>query len=593
MSRPTARTAPPTESLPAEAGFFPGKGSRPQFGWLHRPAVPATGVGLVIVPPFGYEAICAQRALRHLAEEAAQVGMIAVRVDLDGTGNSAGDDLDPQRLESWLASIDGACALARSAGTDRLVLAGVRLGAMLATLASCRRDDVDGLVAIATVPSGKALLREARALHVTLGLTPSPVAMGGVGGDTQESVGFALTASTREALGAIDLCKLTQAPAPAVLLVDRDDLSGNDAWAAHLDSLGIAVDQRRLPGYVEMVLDPHRAKIPQQIIDATIAFAKARTMPDRAPVAVHRRALLDSRAALGNPDAPIEEEVIVLDERLHAIVARPAVAPLRAVILLNAGAIGQIGPNRLHVTLARRLAAAGDLVLRMDVSGIGDSRMRAGAEENTVYSAHAITDVGIAVDWVRRSGIAEVALVGLCSGAYHGFKAALAGQPIDTLVAINPLTFHYKPGMPLDFAAFRVAADAMRYRKSVATGTSWRKLLRGQVDLVRVAKVLLHRLGAAAMRPLRDAMRLLRIPLADDLGSELDVLVRRGVALRFIFAEGDPGQQLLAEQGGSVVPRLVAGGQLAVRIIPGTDHTFTARWAHPIMLDAICAALDR
>src|SRR6185437_15421885 len=66
-----------------------------------------------------------------------------------------------------------------------------------------------------------------------------------------------------------------------------------------------------------------------------------------------------------------------------------------------------------------------------------------------------------------------------------------------------------------------------------------------------------------------------------------------GVALRFIFAEGDPGQQLLAEQGGSVVRRLAAGGKLGVRIIPGTDHTFTARWAHPVVLDAICEALDR
>ncbi|HXD35887.1 MAG TPA: hypothetical protein VN624_04495 [Rhodanobacter sp.] len=113
------------------------------------------------------------------------------------------------------------------------------------------------------------------------------------------------------------------------------------------------------------------------------------------------------------------------------------------------------------------------------------------------------------------------------------------------------------------------------------------------MDLVRVARVLLHRVHGAISRPLREVMRRLRVQLTDDLGSELDVLARRSVALRFIFAEGDPGRQLLAEQGGSVVPRLIAGGQLGVRIIPGTDHTFTARWAHPVVLDAICEALDR
>jgi len=593
MNRTSIRTTPRTEAPAAEAGFFFGNGSRPRFGWLHRAGVPATGIGLVIVPPFGYEAICAQRTLRHLAEEAAQAGVTAVRVDLDGTGNSAGDDLDPQRLECWLASIDDACELARSAGADRLVLAGIRLGATLATMAACRRHDVAGLVAIAAVPSGKALLREGRLLQMTLGLTPAPADVPEGTDGTQELVGFALTASTRAALGALDLCQLTSAPAPAVLLLDRDDLAGNDAWSAQLASLGVEVDQRRLPGYVEMVLDPHRAQIPRQIIDATVAFARARPLPGGDAVRQREAALPMARVALDGRDAPISEEAVWLDECLHAMVTRSAAPPRRGVILLNAGAVGQIGPNRLHVVLARRLAAAGDLVVRLDVSGIGDSRVRAGAEENVVYSVHAIADVGMAVDWVRRNGVAQVAVVGLCSGAYHGFKAALAGQPIDTLVAINPLTFHYKIGMPLDFAAFRVAADAMRYRKSIASGSSWRKLLRGQVDLVRVARVLLHRVHGAVNRPLREAMRRLGIPLADDLGSELDVLARRGVALRFIFAEGDPGQQLLAEQGGSVVRRLAAGGKLGVRIIPGTDHTFTARWAHPVVLDAICEALDR
>src|SRR6185312_12807504 len=127
----------------------------------------------------------------------------------------------------------------------------------------------------------------------------------------------------------------------------------------------------------------------------------------------HEAALLMARVALDGLDAPISEEVVWLDECLHAMVTRSVAPPRRGVILLNAGAVGQIGPNRLHVVLARRLAAAGDLVLRLDVSGIGDSRVRAGAEENVVYSAHAIADVGMAVDWVRRNGAAEVAVVGL------------------------------------------------------------------------------------------------------------------------------------------------------------------------------------
>jgi hypothetical protein len=78
------------------AGYF-GPDDRPLFGWLCKPAR-TRRTAVVIVPPFGYEAICAARSLRHFAEAAAREQLIALRFDLDGTGDSAGDDLDPDRL---------------------------------------------------------------------------------------------------------------------------------------------------------------------------------------------------------------------------------------------------------------------------------------------------------------------------------------------------------------------------------------------------------------------------------------------------------------------------------------------------------------
>ncbi|HET6431951.1 hypothetical protein [Dyella sp.] len=575
----------------AEPGFFGTDPDRPRFGWLHRPAAPMNGVGLVVVPPFGYEAICAQRSLRVLAVQAACAGLVAVRVDLDGTGNSMGDDLDADRLDAWLASIDDACALARGAGAERLVLVGVRLGVSLATLAARRRDDVAGLVAIAAVPRGKAWLREGRVLQMAMQLTPAPAAADATD-DAQELAGFALTAQTREAIAAIDLLALDRAPAPAVLLLDRDDLPGNDTWATHLAALGCEVSQQRLPGYVEMMLDPHRIVVPQAIVDAAVGFAAARpalaNVPrDRGPVLSLQR-----RIAWQGEGAALSEEVVRLDECLLALVTRPVAAPRSAVILLNAGAIGQVGPNRLHVVLARRLAAAGYLVMRLDISGIGDSPARPGAEENVVYSTHALDDIGLALAWVRRIVTGRVAVAGLCAGAYHALRVAIAGHAVETVLAINPLTFHYTPGMPLDFAGFRVAIEAKRYQKSMVSGASWRKVLRGDVDLVRVAKIVLHRARHAAARPLRDLARRLHWPLRDDLGTELAGLAQRGVALRFIFAADDPGQQLLLDEGGAVVRRLAASGHLRTRVIDGADHTFTARWTHPILLDAITEAIE-
>jgi alpha/beta superfamily hydrolase len=579
--------APAPSTLPApivRGGFF-GTGSRARFGWVHAPAAP-NGAGLVIVPPFGYEAICAHRSLRAIAGEAARAGVIAVRADLDGTGDSAGDDLDPDRVDAWLASIDDACELARGSGADRLVLAGVRLGASLAALAAERRDDVAGLVAIAAVPSGKALVREGRALQMQLGLERADAAT--------ELVGFALAPETRDAIARIDLLRATKRPAPRVLVVDRDDLAANTKWLAALGALGADVAHARVPGYVEMVLDPHRAKVPRAIVDATVAFAAAAPPAHAKPHAGSTPPVeLVARAEIQSGDTSVTEELVALDDRMIAIASRLRATPRRAIVLLDAGAIYRIGPNRLHVALARRLARDGDLVLRIDQSGIGDSTPRDGAPDDDVYGPHAIADVGVAVAYARRAGAQEVAVVGLCSGAYHALKAAVAGQPIDTVVAINPLTFFWKPGMPLDFAAFRVTADAKRYEGKALDAGAWRRVLRGEVDLRRAARVIAERARAIAVNRAKDLARRLRVPLPDDLGSELLAVARRGVAVRFVFASGDPGLAMLREQGGSAVARLEREGALAITTIDGPDHTFTPRWSQPLLLDAIARAVQR
>jgi alpha-beta hydrolase superfamily lysophospholipase len=568
------------------AGYF-GPDERPLFGWLYRPAH-ALRTAVVIVPPFGYEAICAARSLRHFAEAAARENLIALRFDLDGTGDSAGDDLDPDRLRHWLASIDAACDLVRSRGAERIVLVGIRLGVLLAVRAAERRGDIDGLVAIATVPSGRALLREGSALQAALGLEAPPP---GSELPERELVGFAISDATWAEISAIDLCKSTKAPAPNVLLIDRDDRPANDAWAAHLAALGSEVTRMRLPGYVEMTLDPHNASVPAAMIEAVSAFA--RTFGDEDVATEISAAPLESRTCLDIGGKPVVEEAVQPGDHVFAIAAHPPGPASRALVLLNAGAVGHVGPNRLYVALSRRLAAAGMLALRCDIGGIADSAAREGERENVVYHRHALEDVASAVQYARSAGATDVVVAGICSGGYHALRAALAGHPIDAIVVINPLTFHYVPGAPLDVAAFRIIGDAARYRRSMMQGASWRKLLRGKVKLSRIATVVLYRARSRTGSALRNALRNMRVSLQGDLGSELQRLAERCVAIDFIFADGDPGSMMLADQGGAVVTRLERTGKLATQIVDGADHTFTARWTHALLFAAIENALAR
>ena len=61
------------------------------------------------------------------------------------------------------------------------------------------------------------------------------------------------------------------------------------------------------------------------------------------------------------------------DEQLVGILTHPEAASSTAVTILNAGVLHRIGPHRLHVLLARRLAELGFHALRLDLGGIGDS----------------------------------------------------------------------------------------------------------------------------------------------------------------------------------------------------------------------------
>ncbi|MEP6938754.1 MAG: hypothetical protein ABI846_03245 [Rudaea sp.] len=584
--RVETESAPNTKARP----LWFGADARPRFGWIHPAAAPVGNVAIVIVPPFGYEAICAHRSLRHLADQAAQSGMLAVRFDADGCGDSAGGDLDPGRVDAWLASVGDACDVARSAGAESIILAGVRMGAMLALVAASRRDDVAGVAAIALPTSGKAFLREGRALQMALGLKPPPGSIAQTSAQIEEIVGFALTAETRTQVSALAADALGMRPAPKILLLDRDDMPGNVAWAERLRSLGAEVSQQRLPGYVEMVLDAQNAQVPGAIIAAVVAFA--RSCATLAAVSPQTPAAHRTRVLLREGEETISEEAVAIDDCVRGIASGPADGRCeRAVVLLNAGAVGRVGPNRLHVRLARRLAAAGTLVLRLDQSGIGDSDVREGGTENCVYSDQVLGDVAAAVRWVRSAGARHVSVAGLCSGAYHALQAAIAGQPIDSIVVINPLTFAYKPGMPLDAAAFRTTAEVTRYGDSLRSASAWRKLLRGEVELARVVRTLARRSGAIATAWTREALRALRIPLQDDLAGDLNALARRGVAIRFIFASDDPGRVMLAEQGGGALRRLVADGRVQIDVIEGSDHTFTPLWSHEPLLDAIAQAV--
>src|SRR5690606_3214765 len=93
--------------------------------------------------------------------------------------------------------------------------------------------------------------------------------------------------------------------------------------------------------------------------------------------------------------------------------ASPTRTPRPVVIFLNAGVLHRVGPHRLHVNLARRLAARGLSSLRLDLSGIGDSRSVPGS---LAFRDSAVADARAAMDQLGAElGAQRFILFGLCS----------------------------------------------------------------------------------------------------------------------------------------------------------------------------------
>lgn len=587
---------PPAVTTPRATPRHFGPPTRPLFGWLHEPAVPARGgLGLVVCNPFGHDLSAAHRSLRHLAEAGAAAGTPVLRFDYDGTGDAAGTALDPDRPEAWLASVHHAADTLRTAASvERVCVFGVGLGASLASLVAGERTDVAGLAVLAPVVSGRAWLRQMRVLQNMTGFTPGPEGWTPPDG-AQEVLGHWVPADAAAWLRGLDLTALDRAPAPHVLLLERADLPDEPRLGAHFESLGSTVDRRRVAGYTEMLLDPHETVVPTGIIETVCGWLVERA--DESPGTRPARGTSPDPAPDRPPGAPVApgvtEAPVYLDEGrgLFGILAQPEGArPSRAVILVNSGAIPRMGPSRQYVTLSRRWAARGVSVLRFDIAGLGDSPARPGHPDNVVYPPDAIDDLRAAVRWLRETaGVERIHAAGVCSGAYHSLRASVEGVPIDGVVGVNPLVYHWRPDLSLDYPSYQVLEASARYRRSVFQWQKWKKLLMGKVAVRDVPPVLFKRASLHARRLTRNAARSVGLPFREDLGAELRALADRGVDLHLVFASGHPGEDLLRVEAGSALGRLQAKGLLAVWHVHGANHSFTPAWTQ----EALAEVFDR
>lgn len=238
------------------------------------------------------------------------------------------------------------------------------------------------------------------------------------------------------------------------------------------------------------------------------------------------------------------------------------------VLFLNAGLTHRIGPQRMYVRCARRLAELGYTALRFDHTGIGDSERRA---DNLPFPESAIQDVRDAMDFLQATrGIQRFAVAGICWGADNAIRITAADPRVLAAAAI-------------DFYSVPSIRNLLRvYPRRVLAPSSWANLFTGRSGLFGRTFALM----GIIVKSVWASVVLRRNEVEDDslpslpprtvLGT-LHRILDRGTHLWFVYASGCQAYDQYMIKFRRGMAEMNTAGRLRVDVLPNADHLFTLR----------------
>ncbi|MBV9838446.1 MAG: hypothetical protein JO156_10010, partial [Solirubrobacterales bacterium] len=456
---------------------------------------------------------------------------------------------------------------------------------------------LDDLALWAVPARGRMLLRELRTFATVAatdyadngppGYSPLGSGRGGL-----EVAGFAISDETAAAIEQLDLAAASVPPSSGrrVLLLGRDGIDPDERLRARFADSGVEVTVAPGRGYAEMMTHPQFARTPREELVRVVSWferapAEAADASRRPRVSVTALQTAELRAG----GIPILERPLAFEHAgiaLRGVLTEPrptlAAAPQTCAVLLSAGAIRRIGPNRMWVETARRWAARGIPTVRLDVKGVGDADGDESRYLETAqfYRPELTEQVLAALDGLVAQGLpGRFVLGGLCSGAYWALHAALADQRVVGLQLVNLHSFFWNE-LDVSSRNLRLAGAYLRERR-------WREMVRIAASERRIARTVRAQLRAAIDPSVRNA----RKPGGDRVDRALDELRDRGVETLLLFSEGEPLEDSLSRTGR--LERLPSWPNLRLERIPIKDHTFRAAWAQRRASEILDAALAR
>jgi pimeloyl-ACP methyl ester carboxylesterase len=426
----------PPVAYPVATWFGPEES--PLFGLLDTPGTEVRGA-VILCPPLGREHTSAYSTFAQLAARLADIGLLAFRFDYRSTGDSFERvDADAGSV-GLLDDVRYAVDFVRGLGVTRVALVGMRIGALLAGLASAL-EPFDAVVMWDPCASGRSFVREQRMLSLRI-----PVA-GRSEIETDDIPGFHLSPEILREVSLLELDETTATLADRVLLLTRVD---HPADPTLVDRLVLPnVEHRNVPGQDELLYMPTPLQVvPKTALETIVAWMDDIMPPDPQSIAMPETGDIavsfdTSDADSSEPGAKprpalVERAVRLAPFGLFGILTEPKAGSSGPICLfVSVANEHRIGPGRLWVELSRRLAESGLTCVRLDLSGFGDSPARM-AFPPPVYTFDAVEDVVSAARALSPEAPSNVVLFGLCSSGYHVLEAASILSPRG-VCALNP-----------------------------------------------------------------------------------------------------------------------------------------------------------
>lgn len=554
------------------------------FGVLH----PGRGNrAALICGPLSDEALNNYRALAFLAQQLADAEIPTLRLAYYGTGDSAGEDDEPNRFDQWLGSIaTGVDWLCEHCGVAAVTLIGVRSGASLAARAACDIDAVDSIVLVS--PSGGRQFLHELTLSARIAQRVWQTRQPADDGTWFESHGVRISHATRDALNTLDIRKLSSPPAAQALLLEPTDRPATRDLVQTLQRIGTIAKFDVIEDLENLQRDSSEAAVPHKAFNRIVGWVQS--LPTQP--AVPGTAILPASPALDTGAAQETPIRFGPNESLFGILSTPTWpchdAP--AVLLINTSANPRWANSRIAVDIARGLAADGIASLRMDASGIGDSALRAG-EVGQPYSEALTRDVVHAVAELAQRTQRRVLLYGGCSGAYHALQAAYRDSAASGLILVNLQRFVWREGDPSDIVRRSALRPTKFYLRNIFAAQAWLRLLRADFDVANLARVFAARMVRRAMAGIDPVINLLsrRPTQVRQVRQAVRRLGQRGIPILYVLGENDPGIEEMAEYFGRDGRRLRRQRNVTLRFLPGADHTLSA---HSVRAELILQIRD-